>query len=199
MSNQRERRVLVSKLELRAAGEGEARVMTGYGAVFNSATDIGGWWTEVIAPGAFTRSLQENDVVALHSHDMGRVIGRSSAGTLRLSEDDRGLKVECDLPDTSDGRDLAVSIERGDITGMSFGFMTRKCEWDETVEPPKRTLIDVELYEVTATAFPAYEDTELAVRSARPIAEERERTRQRPTSRNLAARRARQAQIDRGI
>jgi HK97 family phage prohead protease len=92
-----------------------------------------------------------------------RLLGRESAGTLRLKQDDKGLAVEIDLPDTSDGRDVGVLIQRGDLKGMSFGFSVTKQEWDETVTPPKRTIMAVELYEVTITADPAYPDTEIGM------------------------------------
>lgn len=161
-----ERRALTRKPELRE------KVAKGYAALFNSETDIGGYFREVIAPGAFTATLKDSDVRALIDHDSGRVIGRSSAGTLRLSEDDTGLAVEIDLPDTTDGRDLAVLMERGDISGMSFGFRVTKEEWDETVEPPQRTIMAAELFEVSAVAFPAYEDTTIALRSLEVAKEE---------------------------
>jgi HK97 family phage prohead protease len=197
-----ETRANLARLEVRAAGSDDgARTVVGYAAVFNSETDICGYWTEVIAPGAFSRSLGENDVVALCSHDTGRVIGRQSAKTLRIEEDDKGLKVEIDLPDTTDGRDLAVLIERGDITGMSFGFCTRKQEWDETVDPPKRTILDVDLLEVTVTAFPQYTDTEIGLRSLEGARQERERRvhNKMGAQTRLAERRARQAQLERKI
>lgn len=162
----RERRVITTGLELRAAAaDGGARTAAGYAALFGVRTDIGGYWSEEIAPGAFSRSLRENDVVALHSHDMGRVMGRTGAKTLSLREDDKGLAFENELPNTTDGNDLAVSIDRGDIPGMSFGFITRKQEWDETVDPPHRTILEAELYEITYTAFPAYPETEVGLRS----------------------------------
>jgi HK97 family phage prohead protease len=195
----REIRANLTRLEVRAAGESSGRTIVGYAAVFNSETDICGYWTEVVAPGAFARSLAENDVVALYSHDMGRVIGRMSAETLRIEEDDKGLKIEIDLPDTTDGRDLAVLIERGDVAGMSFGFCTRKQEWDETVEPPKRTILDVDLYEVTVTAFPAYPDTEVGLRNLEGARQERREHNKTGARGRIAARRARQAHLERRI
>ena len=157
-----ETRTLKRKPEIRAGDTG--KTVGGYAAVFNSEADIGGWFREKIAPGAFKDAISA-DVRALHSHDQARVIGRKSAGTLRMSEDATGLAVEIDLPDTTDGRDLAVSIQRGDISGMSFGFRVTKEEWDETVTPPLRTIMAVELDEVSVVAFPAYEDTSIAMRS----------------------------------
>lgn len=158
-----EKRALAAPPELRASDG--AKVARGYAALFNSRTTIGDYFIEELAPGAFTETLKSADVRALVDHDTGRVIGRSAAGTLRLSEDDKGLMVEVDLPDTSDGRDLAVQLERGDISGMSFGFRVTKEEWDETGNMPVRTIKAVDLFEVSAVAFPQYTDTEIALRT----------------------------------
>lgn len=160
----RERRATSKRPEIRAAGD-VGKVARGYAALFNSETNIGGYFREVIAPGAFADAIKSSDVRALIDHDTGRVIGRTTAGTLRLSEDSTGLAVEIDLPDTSDGRDLAVQLERGDISGMSFGFRVTHDEWDETGDIPKRTIHAVELFEVSVVAFPAYDDTSIALRS----------------------------------
>ena len=158
-----ERRAITNPPELRAADG--VKVAKGYAAVFNTKADIGGYFTETILPGAFAETLRTSDVRALVDHDSGRVIGRSAAKTLRLSEDERGLSVEIDLPDTTDGRDLAVQLERGDISGMSFGFRVTHDEWDESGPVPARTIHKVDLFEVSAVAFPAYDDTTLALRS----------------------------------
>lgn len=166
-----ERRAVLTAPELRA--DGAVRTITGYAAVFGQDADIGGWWVERIAPGAFRNTLN-GDIRALIDHDSGRVIGRTTSGTLRLKEDERGLAVEIDLPDTQDGRDLATLVERGDISGMSFGFRVLKQEWNESIEPHIRTLLEIELYEVSAVAFPAYDATELALRSSREVKDERE-------------------------
>lgn len=158
-----DRRSTIATPELREVGA--AKVARGYAALFNVRTDIGGYFTEMILPGAFSESLQSADVRALIDHDSGRVIGRTSSGTLRLSEDDKGLFVEIDLPDTTDGRDLAALLERGDISGMSFGFQVTHDEWDETGDIPARTIHQIKIFEVSAVAFPAYDDTTLALRS----------------------------------
>lgn len=158
-----ERRAISSKPELRAGDSG--KTAAGYAALFNSRADIGGYFSEIILPGAFADTIKSADVRALIDHDTGRVIGRSSAGTLRLKEDDTGLAVEIDLPDTGDGRDLAVQLQRGDISGMSFGFAVTHDEWDETGPIPVRTIHKVDLFEVSAVAWPAYDDTSIALRS----------------------------------
>lgn len=153
--------------ELRAAGaDGQPRTITGYAAVFGSDADIAGYFIERIAPGAFAQAIaRPDDVRALWNHSDNYVLGRTSAGTLKLEEDNRGLKVEITPPDTQWARDLVTSIERGDVTQMSFCFRARREEWDETGEIPIRTLLEVELLDVSPVTYPAYEDTEVGVRS----------------------------------
>jgi HK97 family phage prohead protease len=193
-----ERRALAAAPELRADDKG--KTIKGYAAVFNDVADIGGSFREIIAPGAFKDTLG-GDIRALVDHDTGRVIGRSKSGTLRLSEDDHGLAVEIDLPDTGDGRDLAHLLERGDISGMSFGFRVTHDEWDETKEIPTRTIRAVELFEVSAVAFPAYEGTALALRSRDAAKEETRRAEHNAAAAKarIAARRAKMEQQIRGI
>jgi uncharacterized protein len=149
------------------------RTLKGYAALFNSDTTIGDYFVERIAPGAFDSALTA-DVRALVDHDSGRVIGRTKSGTLRMSVDSKGLAVEIDIPDTRDGNDLWVLVERGDISGMSFGFRVTRQEWDESGDMPVRTILDLDLFEVSAVAFPAYEDTSLAKRSLESARQERE-------------------------
>lgn len=163
MTKEIERRVSTLGVETRADNGGKKKLY-GYAAIFNSDTEIGDFFVERIDRGAFDTAIK-GDVRALIDHDAGRVIGRTKSGTLKLSTDSKGLAVEIDVPDTADGRDLMVLVERGDISGMSFGFRVLKQEWDETGDMPVRTILDVELYEVSAVAFPAYEDTEIDARS----------------------------------
>ncbi len=154
----------ITNLRTRDGAEGEANVIEGYAAVFNSPTMIGDWFEESIAPGAFGKAISTNgDIRALFNHDWNNVLGRTKSGTLRLSEDERGLKFEVDLPDTSVARDLAESLKRGDINQCSFGFIPTVEEWDYTVEPAKRTIQEVDLFEVSVVSIPAYEDTEVAL------------------------------------
>ncbi len=158
-----ERRALVRRVETRA--DGDKVTVAGYAAVFGETADIGGYFREIFAPGAFGNSLKSGDIRAYFDHDSGRVLGRSSARTLRLKEDEKGLAVEIDLPDTSDGRDVKELISRGDVSGMSIGFMVTKQTWDETVDPPTRTIQEVILREVSIVSEPAYEGTSIALRS----------------------------------
>ena len=141
-------------------------MMKGMAALFNNVSaDLGGF-KEQIAPGAFTNCLRGCDVRALWNHNADHVLGRTAAGTLRLKETDQGLLMECDMPDTTMGRDLQVSMDRGDIDQMSFGFTVAKDSWDEVNGECIRTLLEIDtLYDVSPVTFPAYPDTSVAVRS----------------------------------
>jgi HK97 family phage prohead protease len=191
-----ERRALSAPLEVRADGQ----TVAGYAAVFNSETDIGGMFREKIAPGAFKPSLN-GDVRALWNHVSSNVIGRTKAGTLRLAEDNKGLAVEIDLPDTQVGRDLRENMRLGNVDGMSFGFRVTKQQWDETGDIPVRTIEEVELFEVSAVTFPAYEATEIALRSLDKQRDEREKKEHNAAAAKarIAARRAAAEQKFRGI
>lgn len=182
-----EKRTLAKPPSIRA--DDKVKKIGGYAAVFNSQADIGDYFREIIAPGAFAKTIK-GDVRALLDHDSGRVIGRTTAKTLRLKEDDVGLAVEIDLPDTSDGRDIATLIERGDISGMSFGFMVTKQTWDETGDIPVRTIEEVELLEVSVVAFPAYDDTSIAMRSLEDLRKEKKAHNFNAAARRVSARRA---------
>ncbi len=165
----REVRVAAIGLETRGDGD-EQRTMVGHAALFNNVTNIGNWYREQIAPGAFATAIKEDDVRALVDHEPSRILGRNTAGTLSLREDKKGLLVEITPPDTQLARDLIVSMERGDVTQMSFAFTVRSQKWDdlddeESNELPMRTLLDVRLYDVSVVTYPAYPDTEVGVRS----------------------------------
>ena len=185
MTLETERRSLAQMVERRA--DSERNTVAGYAVVFNSEADIGGYFREIIARGAFTETLKTADVRAYFGHDPDKVLGRASAGTLRLTEDSKGLAVEIDLPDTTHGRDVRELIDRGDISGMSFGFVVTRQEWDETVDPPTRTIHAVELREVSIVSEPAYGDTSIALRS---LDATRQEQREHPAKRRIDARRA---------
>lgn len=149
----------------RAGGDQGVGELYGHAVVFNSEADIGGEWRERILPGAFARSIADDDVLAYAAHDDGRILGRTSSGTLELEEDATGLAYRLDLPDTSDGRDVAALVARKDLKGMSFGFVVTHDEWDETLEPPLRTIRQAKLIEISAVGRPAYGDTTIGLRS----------------------------------
>lgn len=166
-----ERRMFAA--QLRADRAGDKSKMVGYAAVFDSPSEDLGGFIETIAPGAFTRALQEQqDVRALKNHDPNYVLGRTKAGTLRLSQDDNGLKIECDMPDTTYARDLMTSLDRGDIDQMSFGFYVVEEKWfdDKGKQTAawmgtKRQIVDVNLFDVSAVTYPAYPATSVEARS----------------------------------
>lgn len=146
--------------EVRAQG----RRVEGYAALFGTEARIGGF-IETIAPGAF-RAAMAGDVLAMLDHDAGKVLGRTRSGTLRLSEDSKGLAFSLDLPDTAAGRDVIALAERGDLGGMSFGFTVPK--GGERWDGDRRTLTEIGLKEISVVqAWPAYEGTEVALRAAR--------------------------------
>lgn len=155
----------------------------GHAAVFDNLSEEIFGFREKIAPGAFKKTLKDDDVRALFNHDPNIVLGRNGSGTLTLSEDNKGLAVEIDPPDTQQARDLMVSIERGDISQMSFAFRAMEEEWkfNEGKDPDIRTLKEVKLFDVSPVTFPAYTETDVGVRSlcdiasnARKIQEEKE-------------------------
>jgi HK97 family phage prohead protease len=159
-----ERRSLTQPVAYRDEEDG-GKMIAGYAAVFNVETDIGGMFREQIAPGAFKKAITGGDIRSLFDHNTAMVLGRTKSGTLRLHEDDTGLHYEVDLPDTQAGRDLRVSMERGDVDGSSFAFRVTKQSWDESRDIPLRTIEEVELYEVGPVTFPAYPEAEVGLRS----------------------------------
>lgn len=139
--------------------------VSGYAAVFNQETNIAGMFREVIAPGAFKNALTRDDVVFLINHD-GLPLARTRSGTLALSEDGRGLKMETLLIATDpDVERIVPKIQRGDLDKMSFAFRAIKQEWDDSGDIPLRTIIEAELFDVSIVTNPAYQGTEIGFRS----------------------------------
>lgn len=166
--------------ELRAEQNGTDLILTGYAALFNSKSkDLGGF-VEEIAPGAFTRSLKDNaDVKATFNHDANMILGRTKSGTLTLEQDERGLKWRCMLdPEQRMHRDLHASVKRGDIDECSFAFTVTKDnqEWraeqvGENDWQAVRRLVDVDLIDVSAVTYPAYNGTSVDARCLFPDGE----------------------------
>lgn len=152
-------------VELREEDDGKTVKVVGYAAVFDQRAEIGEWFIEIFKRGAFAESLKEDDVVFLLDHQ-GLPLARTRSGTLKLSEDSHGLKVESELdmsdPDT---QRLQAKMKRGDMDKMSIAFRALKQEWDDEAEPPVRTISKAQLFDVSAVTFPAYEGTEIALRS----------------------------------
>lgn len=159
-----ERRAL-SGVEVRAEGD-SAPTIAGYAAVFDSLSEDLGGFREVIAPGAFDRALKEgHDVRALVNHDANQILGRTKSGTLKLSVDKTGLRADIQPPDTQIARDALTSLRRGDLDGMSFAFRTLTDEWRTQDGQEVRSLLDLELVDVSVVAYPAYSATSVSARA----------------------------------
>jgi len=164
-------------IETRADGQ---KMLVGYAAVFYRKADPGTQYqlwqglVERIAPAAFDRALKEKqDVRALFNHDSNFPLGRLGAETLRLLVNSKGLKYEIDLPDTQAGRDVAKSVERRDVPGSSFAFLTRKESFEREGDLEVRSLLDVDLIDVGPVVFPAYKSTTAGLRAEGPLDEAR--------------------------
>lgn len=153
-----EQRTNTVQLELRETEDG--MTFEGYAAIFDSPSEPLPF-IERIKRGAFNRSLTKarNDIKLLWNHETSSVLGSTRAGTLKLYEDERGLKVTATLPNTTQGRDAAVLLKRGDVDSMSFGFSVPAGgdSWNE--DGSERVLKSVRLHEVSIVAFPAYTST----------------------------------------
>jgi uncharacterized protein len=156
--------------EIRAAGDG--RTIVGYAARFDVPSEPLPF-TERIAPGAFRKSLsrRSKDVRLYVNHNSDMVLASKRSGTLRLEEDDRGLRFEADLPDTTTARDLRELMRTGVVSTMSFGFTVARGGDTWSADGSERTLTGIDLHEVSVvTGFPAYPQTTAAVRSLEVIA-----------------------------
>lgn len=152
--------------ELRATVEGDR--LAGHAAVFGSIAKVPGHY-ETLARTAFDEALgADNDVKALFNHNPSLVLGSTRAKTLRLEVDDDGLAFEVDLPDTTYARDLRELVARNDVSGMSFGFIPGKDEWSRARDGRQlRTHTSVSmLLDVSPVSYPAYDGTEVYLRSA---------------------------------
>ena len=152
-----EQRVNVAEFEVREETDGMH--FSGYAAMFNSPSEPLPF-VEQIASGAFKRSIvSRNDIKFLWNHDAGEILGSTRARTMTLSEDDRGLRVDGILPNTSRGRDVAELLKRGDVDSMSFGFSVPQGGDTWSSDGSERTLNSVRLHEVSIVAWPAYTAT----------------------------------------
>lgn len=159
--------------EVRAAPEGNGLRFGGYAAKFDRWSEDLGGFRERIAPGAFAEAVAADDVRCLMNHNPDRVLGRTRSGTLRLFEDDVGLRFEVDAPDVSWARDLRESVQRGDIDQCSFAFDALADDW-VWADPGSRALDErtvrrAKLYDVSIVTYPAYTDTVASVRSAQAV------------------------------
>jgi HK97 family phage prohead protease len=156
--------VRTNSVEFEVRAEGDGMSFSGYASVFNSPSEDLGGFIEYVAPGAFRRSLQSrNEVKLLWNHDAGEPLASLRGGTMQLVEDDRGLKVTAQLPNTTRGRDVAELLRTKVIDSMSFGFNVIKDSW--SADGKTRTLESVRLFEASIVSFAAYPATTATVRS----------------------------------
>ena len=161
----KEIRTITYKLEERQAEDGSKII--GYAAIFDSETTLFPGLNERISKGAFSDTIIKDDVRAVFNHDPNFVLGRNTSSTLKLTEDDTGLRYEISPPDTQQARDLMTLIRRGDISQSSFAFQVLEDRFviGENGVNDLRIIEKVKLFDVSAVTFPAYVDTSVAVRS----------------------------------
>lgn len=178
--------------EFRVLKEDDHPKIVGYAALFNKESEpikfFGTTFTEEIAPGAFKKAIKKSDTRATFNHDPNIILGRKSAGTLNLKEDEKGLFTETTPPDTQYVRDVVLTpIDRGDIKEMSFAFTVKieKFEEDKDKNTVKRTLVEVDyLYDIAPVTYPAYKDTSVALRSLEKWREDNKGSLPEPTGVN---------------
>lgn len=155
-------------VDLRGVVEGDAWRLEGYAVVFGSMSEDLGGFREVIEPGAFGEALGGRpDVRALFNHEPSMVLGRTTNGTLALTEDAHGLRMAVTLPGTSYAGDVYTLVERGDVNQMSFAFSVRKGgeTWATEEGQRVRRLRSLNLYDVSVVTYPAYQATTVAARA----------------------------------
>ena len=151
--------------EIRNATESK-RTVEGYAAVFEKQSEDLGGFRETIQRGAFKEAISISDVRALFNHDANMILARNTSGTLRLEEDNIGLKYSFEAPNTTAGNDLLDMIRRGDINQSSFGFTVEEDSWDDGNGYMVRTIKKIKrLFDVSAVTYPAYPDATVALRS----------------------------------
>lgn len=138
------------------------RTVVGYASVYDiESSDLGGF-REKVQRGAFTEVLPDSDVRCLLNHDPNQILGRTRSGTLRLSDDERGLRFECDLPSSPLGENVREAVKRGDVDGASFRFVVGADQWEGDL----RTVTNVkELHDVTIATFAAYPAASVELRT----------------------------------
>ncbi len=159
--------MLYRQAEFRTSESDDEMKIEGYFAVFDSEYRITDNMTETVAPGAFSKTL-EGDIRALVDHNTNLVLGRTTAGTLTLKEDEHGLWGSIEInPNDSDAVNLYERVKRGDVSGCSFGFEITKEDTESREDGSVHwTIREVNLFEVSCCTFPAYEATEISARKS---------------------------------
>lgn len=181
------RNLTTNDVEIREDENGN-KTINGYAVKWDMKSVTMGWrrFKEQFKRGAFTESLTNDDQLALWSHDTSKVLGRTKNGSLRLFEDDIGLRFELDLLDTTLGEDAYKTIKRGDVDGVSFGFQMLKQEWDEAdSDNVIRSVTHAKLLEISPVAFPTYPDSQVSARSSDPYEQHKQEQRNKERRKRL--------------
>ena len=177
-----------SRVEEREDGK---EVVIGHASVYDSRSNNLGGFYEYIARGAFTDELiEKSDVRALINHDPNLILARSTSGTLKLQADEKGLRYEFQLPETSYGKDLAINLKNGNISQSSFAFTVKEDEWssdDEGNDIRTITAID-RLYDISSVTYPAYNEAESFVVAQRGLSLYKEKKEKQNEENDLVAR-----------
>lgn len=163
----------MAPVEVRAEGDDDLGIQ-GFGSVAEQTTTIEGYftdWDEEVAAGAWAKTIREADVRSMFNHDTNQLLGRTSAGTLRLDEQDEGLWYDVDI-NADDPMAIGVhaKVARGDVDGSSVWFRVVRQEWtypneQNDLERPKRRILEAQLFEVGPVTFPAFKQTTSQARS----------------------------------
>lgn len=152
-------------------GPNGARMITGYGIVFNSDSENLGGFIEQVDPGAVSKTLSEADIRAIGNHNTDWLLGRRKSGTARFMADGKGVRYEIDVnANDPDGQRALAKVERGDWDGSSFCFETVQEAWDWDAQPARRRLLEIKLIEMGPVTFPAYPDSTAASRALHKVA-----------------------------
>lgn len=156
----------LEQVAIQRSESGAATKSTGLAIVYKArSVDLGGW-KEVIDVGAFDESIAKDDIRHLQDHISWRILGRTKSGTLRLSSSERGIGFDNDLPATSYAQDLAIVMERGDVTQCSFAYFTTDAQWDMEGSMPLRRVKKGRLQDTSIVTFPAYPQSKAKARAA---------------------------------
>lgn len=160
--------------DFKTRADGEDLYIEGYFSVFNSEYKVWEDWTEVVRKGAFAETIRKDDIRALINHDTTLVLGRNTAGTLELQEDEHGLfgRVKVN-PNDQDAMNVYARVQRGDVTQCSFGFDVLDNDTEVKDGVNYTYLTRVKLWEVSVCTFPAYQETEVQARNAAAYEERR--------------------------
>ena len=158
------RAVHTSELRTAVSTDG-TRTISGLIPYNSQSVDLGGF-VEVVAEGCFEEALKPGaDILCLRDHSSQLLLGRTKSGTMKLEDSPEGLRYTVNLPNTTVANDLAASIDRGDLDATSFGFVVKQDKWTAVGDTVLRTLLKVELFEISAVSFPAYPESTVSIRS----------------------------------